>query len=54
MGNRCCTRYAPCRKYDLCFSGEHENWEFDNVGLMPSQHASINDPVITDSERKFH
>ena len=31
----------------------NENWEFDELGLMRRRHASINDVVITESERKF-
>jgi len=31
----------------------NENWEFDELGLMRRRHASINDVVISDSERKF-
>lgn len=32
----------------------NENWEFDENGLMQKRFASINDLVITESERKFH
>lgn len=32
----------------------NENWEFDARGLMQKRYASINDVVITESERKFH
>ena len=32
----------------------NENWEFAGDGLMKTRHASINDVVITDSERLFH
>ncbi len=31
----------------------NENWEFDEQGLMAARHASINDVVITEAERKF-
>ena len=31
----------------------NENWEFDELGLMKARHASINDVVIQESERKF-
>jgi nuclear transport factor 2 (NTF2) superfamily protein len=32
----------------------NENWEFDGNGLMAVRHASINDLVITEGERKYH
>ncbi len=32
----------------------NENWEFDAEGLMAVRHASINDLVITEAERKYH
>ena len=32
----------------------NENWEFDDKGLMAVRHASINDLVISEDERKFH
>jgi nuclear transport factor 2 (NTF2) superfamily protein len=32
----------------------NENWEFDPNGLMAVRIASINDAVITESERKYH
>ncbi|PSJ19053.1 DUF1348 domain-containing protein, partial [Halomonas sp. ND22Bw] len=32
----------------------NENWAFDANGLMRERHASINDLVITETERKFH
>lgn len=41
-------------------SGQHyraygnENWQFNRQGLMEVRHASINDLVISESERKFH
>jgi len=31
----------------------NENWQFDANGLMDSRYASINDLVISESERKF-
>lgn len=31
----------------------NENWEFDANGLMQKRYASINDLMISDSERKF-
>ena len=32
----------------------NENWAFAANGLMQFRHASINDLIITDAERKFH
>jgi len=32
----------------------NENWEFDAEGLMAVRHASINDLVITEAQRKYH
>jgi nuclear transport factor 2 (NTF2) superfamily protein len=32
----------------------NENWEFDDNGLMPFRHASINDLSIKESERKYY
>jgi nuclear transport factor 2 (NTF2) superfamily protein len=32
----------------------NENWEFDEQGLMRRRHASINDLLISEDERKFH
>jgi len=32
----------------------NENWEFDAEGLMAVRHASINDLVISEAERKYH
>lgn len=32
----------------------NENWEFNERGLMSERHASINDMVIHESDRKFH
>ena len=31
----------------------NENWEFDAEGLMAVRHASINDLVISEAERKY-
>ena len=31
----------------------NENWEFDELGLMKARHASINDVVIQEADRKF-
>ncbi len=31
----------------------NENWEFDDLGLMQSRHASINDLAIAAQDRKF-
>lgn len=32
----------------------NENWHFDDSGLMRWRHASINDLLIEESDRKFH
>ena len=32
----------------------NENWEFDEHGLMRARHASINDLLIKEPERKYH
>ena len=32
----------------------NENWEFDENGLMQVRRASINDLLISESDRKFH
>ncbi|WP_126146605.1 DUF1348 family protein [Synechococcus elongatus] len=32
----------------------NENWEFDELGLMKRRIASINDLVISESDRKYH
>ena len=56
-GNRIAVRFAYEWHDD---SGQwfrsygNENWEFDENGLMRLRHASINDLVITEAERKFH
>jgi len=31
----------------------NENWQFDEQGLMSERHASINDVMIEEAERKF-
>lgn len=31
----------------------NENWEFDELGLMKTRYASINDMPISESDRKF-
>ena len=31
----------------------NENWEFDELGLMRARHASINDIVISEADRRF-
>ncbi|SMF16853.1 hypothetical protein SAMN02745866_01099 [Alteromonadaceae bacterium Bs31] len=31
----------------------NENWQFDQKGLMSQRHASINDVLIAESDRKF-
>src|SRR6187397_1323876 len=56
QGNRIAVRFA----YEWHDDSGHwyrsygnENWEFDELGLMRRRHASINDVVITESERKF-
>lgn len=32
----------------------NENWEFDEHGLMRRRHASINDLLINEADRKYH
>ena len=32
----------------------NENWHYNEAGLMHHRHASINDLVIEESDRKFH
>lgn len=55
-GNRIAVRFAYEWHDD---SGQwfrsygNENWEFDDQGLMRARHASINDLLITEAERKF-
>jgi nuclear transport factor 2 (NTF2) superfamily protein len=55
-GNRIAVRFA----YEWHDDSGHwfrsygnENWEFDELGLMRRRHASINDVVISEAERKF-
>jgi nuclear transport factor 2 (NTF2) superfamily protein len=55
-GNRIAVRFA----YEWHDDSNHwfrsygnENWEFDELGLMSRRHASINDVVIAEAERKF-
>jgi nuclear transport factor 2 (NTF2) superfamily protein len=56
-GNRIAVRFAY--EYHNAF-GEwfraygNENWEFDELGLMYTRHASINDLAIHESDRKYH
>ena len=56
-GNRIAVRFAYEWHDD---SGQwyrsygNENWEFAPDGLMAVRHASINDLVITESDRKYH
>ncbi len=54
------TRIAVRFCYEYCdVSGSwfraygNENWEFDAEGYMATRHASINDVVISESERLF-
>jgi uncharacterized protein len=56
-GNRIAVRFAYESHDD---SGNwfrsygNENWEFSENGLMRQRHASINDLLISEAERKFH
>jgi nuclear transport factor 2 (NTF2) superfamily protein len=56
-GNRIAVRFAYESHDD---SGNwyrsygNENWEFDDNGLMRIRHASINDRLIAETERKYH
>ena len=56
-GNRIAVRFAYEYRDD---SGSwyraygHENWEFDEHGLMRARHASINDVPIRAEDRLFH
>ena len=55
-GNRIAVRFAyEWRGVDGHWyrSYGNENWEFGEHGLMAFRHASINDWLITESERKF-
>lgn len=55
-GNRIAVRFAY-EWHDDAGNGfrscGNENWEFDENGLMQARHASVNDPPIDESERKF-
>lgn len=56
-GNRIAVRFAyECHDENGQWyrSYGNENWEFDDDGLMRRRIASINDLLITESERKFH
>ncbi|MEE1809019.1 nuclear transport factor 2 family protein [Streptomyces sp. BE133] len=56
-GNRIAVRFAYESHDD---SGNwyrsygNENWEFESNGLMSARHASINDVLIRESDRKYH
>lgn len=57
QGNRIAVRFA----YEWHDEGGqwyrsygNENWEFDANGLMAVRHASINDILIKQEERRFH
>jgi uncharacterized protein len=55
-GNRIAVRFAYEWRDDSGHwfrSYGNENWEFDELGLMRRRHASINDVVISEAERKF-
>ena len=55
-GNRIAVRFAyEWRGVDGHWyrSYGNENWEFDEHGFMAFRHASINDWLINESERKF-
>lgn len=32
----------------------NENWEFNEAGMMTRRHASINDLLIKEADRKYH
>jgi uncharacterized protein len=55
-GNRIAVRFAYEYRDD---SGNwfraygNENWEFDEEGFMYTRHASINELVLTEADRKF-
>ncbi len=56
-GNRIAVRFAyEWRAFDGHWyrSYGNENWEFDEHGFMAFRHASINDLLIDEAERKFH
>ena len=55
-GNRIAVRFAyewHNESGDWYRSYGNENWEFDHQGLMVHRHASINDWLISEVERKF-
>jgi nuclear transport factor 2 (NTF2) superfamily protein len=57
MGNRIAVRFAyewHDQSGNWFRSYGNENWEFDEHGLMLFRHASINDLLIKESERKYH
>jgi len=56
-GNRIAVRFAyECHDTNGQWKRAYgnENWEFDEHGFMRARHASINDLLIDESERKFH
>jgi len=56
-GNRIAVRFAyECHDTNGQWKRAYgnENWEFDEHGFMRTRHASINDLLIDESERKFH
>jgi nuclear transport factor 2 (NTF2) superfamily protein len=55
-GNRIAVRfvYEYQNKQGQWFRAHgNENWQFNEQGLMTDRHASINELMITESERKF-
>ncbi|MEV0084508.1 nuclear transport factor 2 family protein [Saccharopolyspora sp. NPDC050642] len=55
-GSRIAVRFAYEHRDDAgnwYRSYGNENWEFDELGLMHTRHASINTLPIAESERKF-
>ena len=55
-GNRIAVRYVyewHDKDGNWFRSHGNENWAFNEKGLMTERHASINDVVILESERKF-
>ena len=56
-GNRLAVRFAyEYRNHegDWFRAYGNENWEFDGAGLLKARHASINDLLISQSQRKFY
>ncbi len=54
--NRIAVRYVyECHTPEGVWFRSHgnENWAFSDKGLMVERHASINDVLITEAERKF-